>query len=243
MLFSHSAFSWLLIHCFLPAQLALERASFGMPTPICSRSGKLMSPLSSTIIQDIKRTGELVAYFYFDSKDPARRHVRGLLSSILAQLCNKSNVCWGLLSQLYAEHNDGSGASEDELAGCLKRTLKRLGQTKVYLVLDALDECSNTIGTPSPREIVLDLVEDLANSPYSNLHICVTSSLEQDIRNVLESLTSPPFTVSLHEESAHREDIILYVNSFVNSDRTMRDWTAENKDLVINSLLRRAGGM
>jgi len=196
----------------------------------------------------LKRTerpdSSLVAFFYFDSKDAAKRHVRGLLSSILVQLCNKSEHCRSLLSQLYTERNDGSEVpSEDALADCLGRTLKHLEQTTVYLVMDALDECPNTTGIPSSREMVLRLVENLVKARYPNLHICVTSGLEQDIRNVLGPLTSAPLPVSLHEESGHREDIMRYVNSFVQSDPAMGDWSAEDRDVIIESLSRRAGGM
>jgi hypothetical protein len=185
-----------------------------------------------------------LAFFYFDPKDDAKRHLRGLLSSILIQLCNKSNDCWSLLSQLYADHNEGSEVpSEDTLAEFLKYTLNLLREVTVYLVVDALDECLNTIGTPSPREKVLDLLRNLIKSQNPNLHICVTSGLEQDIRSVLEPLTSPPLLVSLHEESGHKKDIINYIHSFVHSDREMGNWGPEDRDLVVRSLSGRAGGM
>jgi hypothetical protein len=210
--------------------------------------GKLIFPISSTIVDNLKRTerpdSNLVAFFYFNSIDAAKHHVRGLLSSILVQLCNKSKDCRSLLSQLYTEHNDGSEApSEGALADCLARTLRHLEQTTVYLVVDALDECPNTTGIPSSREVVLRLVENLVKARYPNLHICVTSGLEQDIRNVLKPLISAPLPVSLHEESGQREDIKHYVNSFVQSDPAMGDWSAEDRDVVIKSLSGRAGGM
>jgi hypothetical protein len=48
--------------------------------------------------------------------------------------------------------------------------------------------------------------------------------------------------VSLHEESGQREDISHYVRSFVYSDRAMRGWGKEDKEMVINALSERAGG-
>ncbi len=204
-------------------------------------------PPSSTIIEDLRRTGNpsaLVAFFYFDPKDDAKRHLRALLSSILVQLCNKSNDCWGILSQFHTDHNEGSDVpSEDTLAGFLIHTLNLLQEVTVYLVVDALDECPNTSGTPSPREKVLRLVGSLIKARNSNLHICVTSGLEQDIRSVLEPLTTMPLLVTLHEESGHKKAIIDYINSFVQSDREMGDWGAADRYLVIESLSRRTGGM
>lgn len=205
---------------------------------------KLIST-SSTIIEDIRHAGNsMLAFFYFDPRHDAKRHIRGLLSSILVQLCNKSYDCWGLLSQLHTELHEGSEVpSEDTLSEFLIYTLNVLQEVPVCLVVDALDECPNTIGTPSPREKVLDLVKNLINLRSRNLHICVTSGLEEDIRSVLEPLTSSSLLVSLHEESGHKKDIINYINSFVHSDREMGDWAAEDRYLIIESLSRRTGGM
>jgi hypothetical protein len=194
------------------------------------------------IIEDIKSSGDLMAFFYFDAKDPGKCRLRDLLSSILLQLCNKSDQCHNLLSQLYIEHNDGAEVlSELALVACLKSTIQMLRRIPIYLVIDALDLCPNNTGIPSPREKVLDLLEDLITLQYPNLHVCVTSGLEHDIRTALQPFTSTP--VSLHEENGHREDITYYVKSLVREDRNMRDWSAEDRDLVIGSLSERADGM
>jgi hypothetical protein len=51
--------------------------------------------------------------------------------------------------------------------------------------------------------------------------------------------------VSLHDESGQREDITNYVRWVVysNSERIMRRWRKEEKDLVIETLSNRAEGM
>jgi hypothetical protein len=194
------------------------------------------------IIEDIKSGGDLVAFFHFDAKDPGKCRLRDLLSSILLQLCHKSGQCHDLISQLYTEHNDGTDVpSEVALVACLKRSIQILGRTQVYLVIDALDQCPNNTGTPSPREKVLSLLDDLLTSQCSNLHVCVTSGLEHDIRSALEPLTSTP--VSLHEEDGHRDDIAYYVKSLVRDDREMRLWSVEDKRRVIESLSEKADGM
>jgi hypothetical protein len=57
--------------------------------------------------------------------------------------------------------------------------------------------------------------------------------------------TLTPLRVSLHDESGQREDIMDYVRSVVysNSERIMRGWGKEEKDLVIETLSKRADGM
>jgi hypothetical protein len=87
------------------------------------------------------------------------------------------------------------------------------------------------------------LLRDLITSHHSNLHVCVTSGLEHDIRDALEPLTSTDPPVSLHEENGQREDIIYYIKSLVNEDREIRDWGEEDRHQVIKSLSERAGGM
>jgi hypothetical protein len=187
----------------------------------------------------------LMAYYYFDFKDASKRGLHGLLASILFQLGDGSNSCRDVLHKLYIiSCRDGSEQPSDAaLVGCLKSMLELPGQLPIFLIIDALDECPSTTGTPSPREELLDFLEDLAGSRHSKLFICVTSRPEQDIQTVLSPLTSTSFQVSLHEEGGQRDDIKNYVEFFVHKDRTMRRWREEDRNLVITTLNGRAGGM
>ena len=185
----------------------------------------------------------MVTFYYFDFKDAAKRHLRGLLSSLLMQLGDDSLGCWDVLHRLYTKSRDGSEQpSEATLAGCLKHMLDLQGQVPIYVIIDALDECPDTSGTPSDRKKVLDFVRDLVGCRHSTLYICITSRPEQDIKATLDPLTPTSRRVSLHEESGQREDINNYVRSFVHSNEAMRRWKAEDKELVINTLTERAGG-
>jgi hypothetical protein len=186
----------------------------------------------------------LLVYYYFDYKDLARRDIRGLLSSLLAQLCDNSDRCWDILSQLYTTCSDGSTQpSEAALAHCLQDMLELHGNDPIYVILDALDECPNTTGTPSPREKVLKFLNDLVGSRNSNLRTCVTSRPEQDIQDILTSLAYGSHCVSLHQEVGQREDIINYIHYFVHNDPQMRRWRIADKELVISTLSERAEGM
>ena len=130
--------------------------------------------------------------------------------------------------------------SNDELVCCLKDLLNTPGQAPVYLIVDALDECPNT-SLPSDRDQVLTFLEDLVDSWFPNLRICVTSRPETDIKPILEPLTFR--SVSLHDESGQKEDIENYIKSIVNTDRRMRRWIPAHKQLVIDVLTERADGM
>jgi hypothetical protein len=204
--------------------------------------------LSSAIIEEVKyirkSRAALVAYYYFDFKDAAKRDVRGLLTSLLLQLVDDSDSCWDLLFQLHKTCRDGSEQpSEAALAQCLKSMLDLPGQIPAYIIIDALDECPNNIGTPSAREKVLNFVGNLVRSNYSNLFICITSRPEQDINTALDPLTPPSRRVSLHEEGGQTEDINKFARFFVMNDPTMRRWREEDQKLVIRELSERAQGM
>jgi hypothetical protein len=186
----------------------------------------------------------IMAYYYFDFKDLAKRDIRGLLSSLLTQLCDNSDHCWGVLSELHAKSRHGSTQpSEAALVHCLRDMIELPGKVPIYIIIDALDECPNTTGTPSPREKVLRFLEGLVGTKNPKLRTCVTSRPEPDVQDTLNSLTSGPFCVSLHQEGGQREDITSYIQSFVHSDPQMRKWRAADKELVISTLSERAEGM
>jgi hypothetical protein len=209
---------------------------------------KVIFSISSAIIEDIqnkrKTRSALVAYYYFDYKDSSKRDIRGLLASLVSQLVIDSARCRGFLYQLYTQCRGGSDQpSNSALANCLKNMLKMPGQLPIFIILDALDECPNTVETPSAREKVLNFLDDLVGSEHENLFICITSRPDQDIQSVFDPLTSPARRISLHEEVGQREDINRYLRSFVHTDREMRRWKEEDKELVVNTLSERANGM
>ena len=185
-----------------------------------------------------------MGYFYFDFRDIDKQHWRDLVPSLLTQLSARSGPRCDILSHYYSDHDGGAQQpSDDALTQCLKEMLTLPDQRPVYLIMDALDESSNISGIPSPRDQVLQLVKELVDLHVPNLHICVTSRLEVDIRDVLEPLTS--LRVSLHDQSGQKKDIEDYIKSVVYSDSEpiIRRWRKEDKELVVETLSNQADGM
>jgi NACHT domain len=185
-----------------------------------------------------------MAYFYFDFRDIHKQHWRHLITSLLFQLSAHSTPRGDILSHLYSYHDGGAQQPSDvALTRCLKEMLTLSDQRPIYLIIDALDECCNTWGIPSNRSRVLQLVKELIDLHLTDLHICITSRPEVDIREVLEPLTSS--RVSLHDQSGQKKDIEDYVRSVVYSDSEpiMRRWKMEDKELVIKTLSERVEGM
>jgi hypothetical protein len=201
---------------------------------------------SSTIIEEIetmRKSGlASLAIFYCDFREDRKKDLRGLVSSVLVQLCRQSDSYAAILSEFFSEHENGyREPSDDALVRCLKDLLGLPGQAPIFLIVDALDECPNIPSLSSPREKVLILLEDLIDSRFPNTRICVTSRPEADIKPALEPLYF--LAVSLHDESGQVEDIMNYIKSVVNTHRNMRRWKPEHKQLVINVLTERADGV
>jgi hypothetical protein len=200
------------------------------------------------VIQDVEAMCEAgnasMAYFYFDFRDTNKQGLRDLLSSLLIQISASSAPCCQILSDLFSAHCIGKNQpSDSSLTKCLKKMVTLPDQPPIYLIIDALDESPNTSGIPPPRQMVLQLVKELVDLSLPNLHICITSRPEFDIRNVLEPLTSR--RVSLHDQSGQKQDIEDYVRSVVYSDsqQIMKRWRTEDKEVVIKTLSERADSM
>jgi hypothetical protein len=219
---------------------------FGAPLLMCLLFGLPKLSTSSAIIRDIMTLRDaglaFMAYFYFDFKDTDKQNRRNLLLSLLSQLSARSDLCCDMLYRIYLTHDDGAHKpTDDVLIQNLKEALSFSNDGPIYIIMDALDECPNTFGLPSPRELVLDLVKELVELSLPNLHFCVTSRPEIDIRTSLEPLTS--HQVSLHDQIGQKKDIVGYVRSVVRSDVRMGKWRDQDQNLVIKTLSDRADGM
>jgi NACHT domain len=201
---------------------------------------------SSTIIEDIenmRKAGRAsLAMYYYDFREDQKKDLRGLLSSVLFQLCDQSYAYYNILSTFRSTHRDGAETPSDlDLVRCLMDLLNVPGPIPVYLIIDGLDECPSTPAPSSPRKEVLSLLEDLVETRLPNLRICVTSRPEAEIKLVLEPLAF--YSISLHDATGQMEDIENYIRSVVNTNRKMQRWAPEHKQLVIDGLTKRADGM
>ena len=184
----------------------------------------------------------VLAYFYFDFKDTEKQDLHALLSSLLIQLSDQSDVFFDTLFSLYSAYRKAAETpADDSLAECLKDMLEIKGRVPIYLVIDALDECPNDTGIPSSRERVLELVKELVELRLPNLRLCITSRPEFDIHTTLKPLASQQ--MSLHDESGQKQDIIDYVTSVLHSDKKMKKWRDMDKNMVVKKLSEKADGM
>lgn len=185
-----------------------------------------------------------MAYFFFDPQDARKQHIRAFLSSILVQLGNQAGPFCDILLEFYSAHQYGPGQPSDgALQQCLVQMLKVSGETPIYVIADALDECPDTPRMRSARQKVLELIEGMVGFHLPNLHLCITSRLKDDIWNALQPLTSTSNRVCLHNEDEQKKDITHYVSSVVYPGKAMMKWREKDKDSVIKVLSERADGV
>ena len=179
-------------------------------------------------------------YYYFDFRDSKKQDCYGLLSSLILQHSVNSEPCSNILSKLYSNIGPVLKPTLIELKTCIKDMLRLAGQAPIYIVVDGVDECPNSSATSSARLEVLELIKELIGLRLPNVHLCVASRPEIDIRMVLGSLE--PLRISLDEEIGHKADIIAFIEYMVHSN-SMPGWTEKDQSLVINTLSPKANGM
>ena len=182
-----------------------------------------------------------LAMYFYDFRDDLKKDLRGLLSSLLFQLCDQSDSYYNTLSTFRSTHSHGlKRPRDDELIRCLVDLVKLPGPPPVYLIVDGLDESPNT-SQSFHRDQVLSFLDDLIKAQLKNLRVCVTSQLEVDIKATLEPLAFR--SVSLENESGQKEDIKSYIESIVYTDKNIKRWNLKYKQLVIDILTKKADGV
>ncbi|KAJ6549563.1 ankyrin repeat-containing domain protein [Mycena vulgaris] len=190
--------------------------------------------ICSTVIEDILATpGGVLAYFYFYYGETDKQSLRGILTSIIFQLEEQLLENPSPLLTLYQKL--GSGAHEPsipELTACVKSLIIALSARPIFIVLDALDECTK----PSDLAPVL---RSLLQSAESRVHVFVTSRPEDVVVKMLRPLTTSELDLS----SVIKGDISLYLERVVSEEDPFRSWKQVHRDRVLNHLLEHSDGM
>ncbi|KAI9762012.1 MAG: hypothetical protein M4579_000648 [Chaenotheca gracillima] len=171
--------------------------------------------LSSTVIDDLTQQFQKdpnigIAWIYFDYRDQDRQILINLVASLVQQLARTCEDSWERLSSLYdAFVNHGTRPTLEDLSEILQ--LQTTSFDKTFLIVDALDECSEREETR--RKFVRHLeklpstVQLLVTSrPLPAIHTLLgdAATLEiradtQDVRSYLE--------VQLENEEQLQENI------------------------------------
>lgn len=149
-----------------------------------------------------KDTGVAIVFAYFRYAD--HYSTRDILASLVKQLVELSPSLPSYVEQTYDDHKrKATCLSEDEMLGLFLRLLQLF--TRVYVVLDALDEMSDNYG--------INLVNRLSSIP---VHLLLTS------RPLDLSLALPEHTTTLHIGAQTERDIELFITKNVEDNLLLR---------------------
>ncbi|KAJ4339413.1 hypothetical protein N0V95_007791 [Ascochyta clinopodiicola] len=197
--------------------------------------------LSSTIIKHLLQhcnddASMVTAYFYFDFNDAQKQDPELMLRSLLCQLLQRSSMIPKGVNALFSSSNNGQ--QQPPLHALLEVTLQVMQQfTHAYIVLDALDECTQ-------RPELMDMLETVAGHQLDSVHLLMTSRKERDIESSLEIYIKEKDTICLQRDVVDK-DIQRYVQQRLSNDKSLTKW---NKDAAIKqeieaALMRGARGM
>jgi len=115
----------------------------------------------------IEREDVAIIYIYCSYKEKDDQTAANLVASLLQQLVQKSPVVSGEILSLYDHHTkNGTRPTLGELSRLLQLESQRF--SKVFVLIDALDECSESSG------IRTSLLTEIRKLP-SSIHLLVTS--------------------------------------------------------------------
>ncbi|KAJ7865857.1 hypothetical protein B0H14DRAFT_3595885 [Mycena olivaceomarginata] len=193
-----------------------------------SGSGKTM--LSSTIIATLRARAEPLAYFYFDTNNSEQRTVTQLLCSLVWQISARGPSPDTILNKLW-RCSDGQDLPTDTelISDALIPILKELTEP-VYIMLDALDECSE-------RDHLLTTITTILDADLPNVHLLLTSRPE--VPRSSTKLAEHAVPVCL-EDCTHQDIESYLTKKLSNFDY---GWSAERQGEIRKSLLKHGSGM
>lgn len=190
--------------------------------------------LSSTIVEDLRVSGNTVLIFYFDTRsaDKQKQSFDNMLRSLIWQLYEAKENARDTLHELYSTQNAGATTGwEDIFQAMLDKT------ENVKIVLDALDECA----TPSRTKLFNWLK---ASALSYSLRIFLTSRDLNEINSELSEWIPPSGNVAVQQEAVDK-DIRRYIRNCLradNTDNVLRHWGHMHKRIE-QRLMSSADGM
>jgi hypothetical protein len=163
-----------------------------------------------------------------------------MLRSLVVQLCGGRPDTPKSLLDLAFYRDRGLQPGLEQLEDSLKGSTRDF--KRIYLVLDALDECPLTNGE---RERLLKVLRHIHGWALTNLHVLCTSRPEPVIKAELAPLFREPATspIDLQRRSVNmNKDIGTYIDQRIASS-PFNSWPPEIKGEVKNILTEKANGM
>ena len=172
-----------------------------------------------------------VGYFYFDFNDVEKQSSKKAVRSLLFQIVLQTKGYLQDLESLYQKHGNGQQQPAENIIQSL--FYNKIAQAEhVYIVLDALDECTD-------QESFLAFLRKLIDT-NGGLRILTTSRREKDIEDLLSTVAD--YNINIESAIVDR-DISVYVHDRLAEDSRLRKWPSAVQKEITTTLMEQAGGM
>ena len=172
-----------------------------------------------------------LAYIYFNYKDAEQQSVTNLVASLVHQLVPRNSNLANDLASLYEIHiTKDTRPSRNDYIQLLKAAVAAFN--KVFIIIDALDECVEDDGTRQ------DLVEELLKL---QLHACLLVT-SRDLRSIQRQLRS----ATRVEVQASDGDIRKYLSERISNSEKIGMYVKSDPDLhgvIVNTITNKAREM
>lgn len=198
--------------------------------------------IAATAIEHVLSTDTraTVAYIFCDYQTKNSMQVLDYLSALLQQIAsqNAGRVASAVrpLLKLYDEYKDNGGVqpSEAEIRQALTSTIA--ASETVYIVIDALDECSEEV-----LEELMDSIAELTRS-HHNIRLLFTSRPLDKIVGACGGLEEEFPSMLKVQITAQEADVRAYVRSYLGTQRTLKR-DAELSQRIEDTIARAVGGL
>jgi hypothetical protein len=179
----------------------------------------------------VEQKGTAVAYIYCNYKEQGDQTSANLIASLLQQLTQKNPVLSNNTMALYHRHREKqTRPTLSEWSQLLQSEVR--GLFKVFIIVDALDECSESNGS---RDSFLAEIRKL----QPDIHLLVTSRHLTSIEHEFEKAARV-------EIRASDEDIRRYLESRTERERRLLRHVNTDQDLkeaIVSTIVENAKGM
>lgn len=173
--------------------------------------------LSFSIVDHLKEINnhQIIMNFFFDFRDPKKQKLSDVLRSLIFQLYEQQVGSRDEVKNLYAAHDD---RHTQPTTKALSETLQNMirASNRLYIILDALDECVERAGLLAWMKSFL--------SEFTQVQVLVTGRPEAEFEHCFRQLFGVENYVSMDKESVNA-DIRAYVKAQLERNPEFQKWT------------------
>lgn len=164
-----------------------------------------------------------------------------MVCSLISQLSWIREDCWKLLEDRFSSLTDKRRTPTGELLNLLLVTMIQQFEN-VWVVLDALDECSTKTGKRDKS--LLWLISHILRAPDTNVHVLMTTRPEQGIISEIRSWNLDKLMMPIQSDLI-TDDIRMYVQASIRRGKLLERWGTQPdiQDEIEAKLMEKANGM